>query len=212
MSERLSSPAERLTHWDGIYERTKAEAVGWYQSEPVVSLSLVESLGIAPEAGVVDVGGGASTLVDRLVSKGFSDLTVLDVSPAALQAPRQRVGPDAPVVWQVGDILEWKPTRSYDLWHDRAVFHFLSGSEIEEYRCVLHRALAPGGALIMATFAPDAPARCSGLPVTRYSPDDLRGTLDAEFEIMEQRREVHTTPGGVAQAFTWIGCRRRAES
>ena len=97
MSDRPSSSAERLTHWDGIYGRTKAEAVGWYQSEPVVSLALIGSLGIAPEAGIVDVGGGASTLVDRLVSKGFSDLTVLDISPPRSTVPRQRLGPDAPV-------------------------------------------------------------------------------------------------------------------
>jgi SAM-dependent methyltransferase len=212
MSDRPSSSAERLTHWDGIYGRTKAEAVGWYQSEPVVSLALIGSLGIAPEAGIVDVGGGASTLVDRLVSKGFSDLTVLDISPAALHAPRQRLGPDAPVAWLVGDILEWEPTRTYDLWHDRAVFHFLCGLEIEAYRSVLHRALAPGGALIMATFAHDAPERCSGLPVTRYSAADLRRTLGTEFMIVEQRQEVHTTPGGIAQPLTWIAGRRRWES
>ena len=117
MSDRPSSSAERLTHWDGIYGRTKAEAVGWYQSEPVVSLAFIGSLGVAPEAGIVDVGGGASTLVDRLVSKGFSDLTVLDISPAALHAPRQRLGPDAPVAWLVGDILEWEPASRLLEWN-----------------------------------------------------------------------------------------------
>ena len=173
-----------------------------------MSLELVDLLGVAPQSGVIDIGGGASLLVDRLLARGFNDLAVLDISDAALQAARQRVGDDARVAWIVEDILSWEPTRRYDLWHDRAVFHFLSGQEAEEYREVMRRGLAPGGSVIMATFAPDGPEWCSGLPVTRYSAEQLGMALGGGFQIVDQRREVHTTPTGAVQPFTWVAARR----
>ena len=208
MTEHPPGSHERTTHWQHIYETTGTDAVSWYQSEPAVSLELINLLGVAPEASTIDIGGGASILVDRLLARGFTDLTVLDISTAALQASRQRVPDDAPVTWLVEDLLTWEPACTYELWHDRAVFHFLSGQEIEDYQKVLWRALSPGGAVIMATFAADGPERCSGLPVTRYGPIVLGAALGKGFEIVEHRREIHMTPSGTVQPFTWIAARR----
>ena len=207
MTGDLAASYERRTHWQRVYEGTETNAVSWYQSEPVLSLELIDLLGIAPAAGTIDVGGGASILVDRLLAKGFTDLTVLDISLAALRASRERVG-DVPVTWLAEDLLTWEPTRTYELWHDRAVFHFLSGREVEDYRKVLCRALSPGGAVIMATFATDGPERCSGLPVTRYSAIEVGTALGRGFETVEHRREIHVTPSGTLQPFTWIAARR----
>jgi trans-aconitate methyltransferase len=182
--------------------------VSWYEPEPVVSLELVDVLGVAPESAVIDIGGGASVLVDRLLARGFADLTVLDISEAALRASCQRVDNDPRATWITADLLSWQPTRNYDLWHDRATFHFLSGAEVDTYRNVLRRAVAPGGSVIMATFAPDGPEQCSGLPVTRYGADELGAVLGSGFKVVEHRGEVHTTPFGAVQPFTWIAARR----
>jgi len=208
VNEDPSSADQRARHWEHVYESSSPDAVSWYQPEPVVSLELVAVLGVAPESAVVDIGGGASVLVDRLLARGFTDLTVLDISDAALRASCQRVGNDARVTWIAEDLLSWEPIRRYDLGHDRAVFHFLSGAQVDGYRNVLGRAVIPGGSVIMATFAPDGPERCSGLPVTRYSADQLGAVLGTEFEVVDRRREVHTTPGGTVQPFTWIAARR----
>ena len=208
MADQIPDSGERVAHWESVYERNRADGVSWYQTEPIVSLELVELLGISADTGVIDVGGGASVLVDALLRRGFADLTVLDISEAALQTSRQRVGADAPVDWIAHDLLTWEPTRRYDLWHDRAVFHFLSGDEVEVYRDLLHRAVAPRGYVVIATFAPDGPEWCSGLPVTRYGADQLIEALGGEFKLIDQRREVHTTPSGAIQPFTWIAARR----
>ena len=199
---------ERAIHWDSVYERNRTDGVSWYQSEPVMSLGLMDALGIVDDSGVIDVGGGASVLVDALLRRGFADLTVLDISDEALQASRARVGRDASVHWIAHDLLTWEPTRHYGLWHDRAVFHFLSGEEITTYRHLVERSVAPGGSVIMATFALDGPGWCSGLPVTRYDAVQLAAVLGPAFTLIEERREVHTTPTGVDQPFTWIAARR----
>jgi len=208
VADHSSGTEERTTHWETVYRGNETDALSWYQAEPVMSLQMLDLLGVTPGSGVIDIGGGASLLVDRLLARGFGDLAVLDISDAALQAARLRVGDDARVAWIVGDILSWEPTRRYDLWHDRAVFHFLSGQEVEEYREVMRRGLAPGGSVVMATFAPDGPEWCSGLPVTRYSAEQLGMALGSGYHIVEQRREVHTTPAGAVQPFTWIAARR----
>jgi SAM-dependent methyltransferase len=199
---------QRARHWEEVYRGSDPDAVSWYQPEPVVSLELVDLLGVTPEAGVLDIGGGASVFVDRLLARGFADLTILDISDAAIRASRQRVGNDPRVAWITEDLLSWEPTRPYDLRHDRAVFHFLAGGEVDSYRNVMRLAVAPGGSVIMATFAPDGPERCSGLPVTRYSADELGAVLGGGFQVVEHRREVHTTPSGAVQPFTWIAARR----
>jgi hypothetical protein len=200
---------ERVRHWDRVYTDKATTDLSWYQPEPAVSLDVIESLGIAPDSGgIVDIGGGSSLLVDRLLARGHRDLTVLDLSEVALRTARGRVGSDSPVTWLARDVLRWVPDRTFALWHDRAVLHFLAGHEVDEYRTVLSRALPVGGAFVAATFAPEGPERCSGLPVTRYSAEDLGKMLGPGFDVVYQRREVHLTPGGAEQPFTWVAARR----
>jgi trans-aconitate methyltransferase len=176
-----------------------------------MSLELIEALRIPRDAAVIDIGGGASEVVDRLVEQGFSDLTVLDVSAAALEELRARLGGPA-VVQLHQDLLDWEPPRRYDLWHDRALFHFLvTEADRLKYLETLEAAIKPGGIVIVATFAPDAPDRCSGLPVTRYSAEQLSDVLGDRFEPLVTRREEHITPRGAIQPFTWLAGRIRAE-
>lgn len=196
--------------WDAAYRDGGVAGVSWYQPTPKVSVELIRRLEIPRNAAIIDIGGGASSLVDTLLADGFTDLSVLDFSEVALNAVRQRLGSDVPVALIHGDLLTWQPERRFDLWHDRAVFHFL----VEEgarttYLETLRQALNAGGSVIMATFAPDGPEYCSGLPVARYSADDLAEVLGAEFEVIEQSREEHVTPGGVVQSFIWLAARRR---
>ena len=191
-----------------MYEGRADDSLSWFQDEPTLSLELVDVLGVGPDESVIDVGGGASRLVDRLLLKGFTDLTVLDVAASALAASQHRVGADHHVTWIAQDLASWQPERQYDLWHDRAVLHFFAHGEVAIYRGLLDRAIARGGAVILAAFAPDGPQFCSGLPVQRYSADDLGALLGTSFEIVEQRSETHITPSGVAQPFTWIAARR----
>jgi hypothetical protein len=208
MPESASSPGTRAAHWDAAYETHGVTEVSWFQTEPVVSLELIEMLGIPRDAAVIDIGGGASPLVDRLVERGFNDLSVLDISDTALGAARQRLGPSARVSWLHEDLFAWRPSRRFDLWHDRAVFHFLVGKEDRDaYLDTLRAAIAPGGALIVATFAEDGPEYCSGLPVARYSAIDLGSVFGEGFAVVETRREVHTTPAGATQPFTWVAAR-----
>jgi SAM-dependent methyltransferase len=174
-----------------------------------MSLELIEALRTPRDAAVVDIGGGASRLVDCLVDRGFGDLTVLDVSVSALEEVRSRLG-DSPVFLLHEDLLDWQPDRQYDLWHDRAVFHFLvTEADRQTYLEKLREALRPGGSLILGTFALDGPEVCSGLPVTRYSADDLSHMLGSTFEPVQTRRELHTTPRGSVQPFTWLAGRIR---
>jgi len=161
---------------------------------------------------VIDLGGGASVLADNLLHAGFSDLTVLDISETALREGRTRVGEAAPVNWLHEDILSWRPLKQFALWHDRAVFHFLTeATDRDAYLRTLRRALGRRGAVVIATFAVDGPETCSALPVVRYSPHDLTETLGPTFEVVEFRREEHTTPTGAIQPFTWVAARRREE-
>ncbi len=205
---RMGEAARRTKHWDDTYTRLGPEAVSWYQSDPRMSLELVERVGVPRDAAVIDVGGGSSLFVDRLLAKGFSDVTVLDVSAAGLDVARRRLEGNPAVTWEPGDVLSWRPARRYDLWHDRAVFHFLiAPTERQDYLRAVRKAVAPGGHLILATFAPDGPRRCSGLPVARYSPADLLAALGSGFAMKASVREEHTTPAGVLQPFTWLVAR-----
>jgi trans-aconitate methyltransferase len=208
MTDHVAETSNRVLHWDHIYVNSGTNAVSWYQPEPAVSLELIELLAICPESGIIDIGGGASVVTDRLLARGYSDLTVLDLSEVALEAARRRVGAGAAVTWLSQDVLTWEPTRTFGLWHDRAVLHFLSGHEVEDYWNVLCKAIPNGGAVVIGAFAPDSPERCSGLPVTRYSTNELKGMLGTGFEMVADRREVHVTPSGGAQPFTWIAARR----
>jgi SAM-dependent methyltransferase len=209
MSEAPESGDRRAQHWDWAYEDRGPTGVSWFQPTATPSIELIERLGVPKDAAVIDIGGGASLLVDALVGQGFNDLSVLDLSETALQEVRARLGPSAPVALLHEDLLGWKPERPFDLWRDRAVFHFLvNRSDRETYLQTLRSALRPGGALVMATFAVDGPEYCSGLPVARYSPADLAEILGPEFEIVEQFRSDHVTPAGVTQPFTWVAARR----
>lgn len=195
-------------HWQDAYDARGSRGVSWYESTPRVSLDLIERLGVTSAASVIDVGGGASTLVDELLRRGFGDVTVLDLAGNALaEVARRLPGPPAPRLLHV-DFLSWEPERRYDLWHDRALLHFLVDEDDREtYLRALHAATAPGAGVILGTFAPDAPERCSGLPVRRYSAGELVELLGPGFELAESRREEHVTPGGAIQPFTRIAGR-----
>ena len=195
----------RADHWDAAYSTRGVDGVSWYQAVPAVSLELVDALDISRDAAVIDVGGGASFLVDELLARDFRDLTVLDLSASALDATRHRLPADAPVRCVHADLLEWEPDRRYDLWHDRAVLHFLvAASDRDRYVATLRRAVVPGGNVVVGTFAEDGPEVCSGLPVTRYSAADLSTALGDAFDLLETRRERHVTPRGAVQPFTWV--------
>ena len=182
--------------------------MSWYQPTPDRSLQLFDQLGITADTAVVDIGGGASRLVDRLVERGFSDVCVLDVSESALAAARERVGAAAPVTWLNQDVLNWQPSRRFQLWHDRALFHFLTDPDDRaRYLRVLDAALEPGGAVVVGTFAADGPESCSGLPVRRYTSEDLAHALGEKFRAAHSGREEHTTPAGAVQPFTWVAGR-----
>lgn len=196
-----------MRHWDAAYRSRGPAGVSWFQDEPTVSLEL---LAATPTTSVIDVGGGASILTERLLDRGVADLTVLDVSAEALASARQRLGERAErVAWVEHDLLAWRPERTYDAWHDRAVFHFLVDLEQRErYVATLVEATAAGSRVVVGTFAPDGPQTCSGLPVARYDPMELAAALGPKFTPVTERREVHRTPGGGEQPFTWLALRR----
>jgi 2-polyprenyl-3-methyl-5-hydroxy-6-metoxy-1,4-benzoquinol methylase len=197
-------------HWDRVYASIPSTEVSWYEREPAASLRLVEAMASSPSVAVIDVGAGASLLVDRLVSDNFTDVTVLDVSQQALTHVEQRLGEGAQHVTFVRhDVLTWRPDRQYDIWHDRAVFHFLTDdAQRDQYIEIAARAICVGGGLVLATFAEDGPTRCSGLQVSRYSPEDLEGVFSGSFSLVEHEREEHVTPAGGVQPFTWAVFRR----
>ena len=198
--------ASRQEHWDGIYASRREDEVSWFQATPAVSLDLVDRCALARDAKILDVGGGASRLVDALLDRGFLDLTVLDVSAQALDRARARLGERADrVKWIVADVTRFEPAERYALWHDRAVFHFLTAAEDRAaYARALDRAVAPGGHVVVGTFALDGPERCSGLPVVRYDASGLAAALGPSFTLVETVRHEHVTPAGRTQAFTFV--------
>ena len=201
----------RKAHWERVYTTQAVDDVGWYQPRPTASLRLLESAGVSPEAGIIDVGAGASTLVDELVERGYRDLTALDVSRAGLQHVRERLGEQGEQVqWLEADVTTFRPERRWDLWHDRAALHFLTDpSDRKGYVRALEEGVAPGGHAIVATFSLEGPRRCSGLEVVRYDPAALSGELGAAFELREARGEDHRTPTGVVQPFIYCLFQRR---
>ncbi|HEY9518145.1 MAG TPA: class I SAM-dependent methyltransferase [Gemmatimonadales bacterium] len=196
----------RRTYWDRIYRNTSPDLVSWYQPEPTLSLDLIRQAVPDRSSSILDVGGGASTLVDGLLAAGYHRLTVLDLSGVALAAARTRVGEAAALVtWLEADLLTMRfAGQAYDLWHDRAVFHFLTDpADRRRYAAQARHAVRPGGHVLIATFAPDAPPQCSGLEVARYSPEALQSELGAGFRLLGSHREEHHTPGGRTQAFNY---------
>jgi trans-aconitate methyltransferase len=194
--------SDRQAHWQSTYSRKGEREVSWFQDSAQPSLALVEEFG-APSCAVIDIGGGTSRLADALLERDFIDVTVLDLSAAALTAAQTRIGAAAKrIIWIVADVTEWEPPRVYDVWHDRAAFHFLvDESERTAYLSRLAQALQPGGHAIVATFAPDGPDRCSGLPVQRYDAESLGKTLGADFRLISTQRREHVTPWGSNQPF-----------
>ncbi len=197
-------------HWNEVYETRDPERVSWYAPALRASLELVDGLQLSAGARVIDVGGGASSLPRDLLARGLRP-TVLDLSSRALEVARARMGEDAErVEWLVGDVTRVElPEGRFELWHDRAVFHFLTEAEgRRRYVDAAHRALAPGGHLVVATFGPEGRLRCSGLETVRYSAESLQAELGARFEPLTHRYEVHTTPAAAAQQFLYLLCRR----
>ncbi len=190
-------------HWDAAYASKAPEEVSWFQQRPDASLGLLARAGFGQEASIVDVGGGASRLVDALLEAGHRRLAVLDLSAVALGKARARLGERAALVtWVVGDVTAWRPPAAFDLWHDRAVFHFLVEAEDRRrYVEVMKAALRPGGQAVLGTFASDGPERCSGLPVARWEPASLAAELGPSFRLLEALHEEHLTPGGKVQRF-----------
>lgn len=202
----------RQYHWENVYA-TKGEAdVSWFQETPALSLELLKLVGAMPDSAIVDIGGGASRLVDALLARGFKDLTVLDLSSAALAASRKRLGAQSEqVTWIAADITEWEPSRTFDIWHDRAAFHFLTDREDQAaYVAHLLRVLRQGGHAIIGTFALDGPEKCSGLPVARHDAASLQEVLGLAFALVDNRRHDHTTPTGATQRFQFGTYRRVA--
>jgi SAM-dependent methyltransferase len=194
------------THWEMIYQTKDPHEVSWFQREASLSLALIRRVAPALTAKVLDVGGGASTLVDGLVAAGYRDVTVLDLSPSALELARRRLGVAAHgVTWLEADVLSADlPPGHFDVWHDRAVFHFLTAAtDRSNYIEHVRSSVRPGGYVLVATFADDGPTRCSGLPVARYSADALHHEFGSAFRLVENVREEHLTPSGTTQSFTY---------
>lgn len=200
----------RQAHWEHIYETKAENELSWYQENPAISLDLIRTTGVKSSAAIIDIGGGASRLVDALLSEGFRAVTVLDLSERALVAAKTRLGPrSANVTWIVADVTTWEPSETFDLWHDRAAFHFLT--EATDRRAYAERvvmAVRPGCHVIIGAFAPDGPERCSGLPVMRHDAASIGAVLGEKFALVETCRDNHVTPAGVMQKFQFSVFRR----
>lgn len=199
------------SHWERVYSTKATTAVSWFQEHAQYSLGLIRDTQVPLSASVIDVGGGASTLVDDLLASGYSNITVLDLSAAALAVAKARLGELwQGVRWLEADITKASlPVASVDVWHDRAVFHFLTTAEERQaYVEAVYRSVKPGGHVIVATFAEDGPAQCSGLPVMRYSADELHAEFGAPFALLRHEKEEHRTPFGTVQQFVYCYCRR----
>jgi trans-aconitate methyltransferase len=196
---------QKRAHWNAVYLTRPADSVSWFQPRPAPSLEALDRLELPNSSSLIDLGGGASHLADTLLRRGWRDLTVLDISRAALDGVKDRLGRRASAVnWMIADVTTWKPTRTYDVWHDRALFHFLTQeSHRQAYRQALELAVARSGHVIIATFAPDGPERCSGLPVVRYDEQSLARELGPGVRLRNHWREEHHSPAGESQMFTW---------
>lgn len=206
------STLERQSHWQNVYQTKGERDVSWFQEIPTTSLELIRATEAGVDASIIDIGGGASRLVDALIAEGYRAVTVLDLSQEALNAARDRLGPKANhATWIVADATAWRPDRGYDIWHDRAAFHFLTEpSDRAAYAQRVRDAVRPGGHVIIATFALDGPERCSGLPVVRHDAASIGEVLGPAFKLIESRRHDHRTPGGAVQRFQFSRFQRQS--
>jgi SAM-dependent methyltransferase len=204
------SGVSRKSHWENVYTTKGESEVSWFQEDPAPSLELIALAGVSAGASTIDIGGGASRLVDILVERNLAPVTVLDVSAAALDAARKRLGSRAAEVqWVTADITGWEPTQTYDLWHDRAAFHFLTDpADQSAYVERLKKAVKRGGHVVIGTFALDGPEKCSGLPIVRYDAASLSKILGTDFKLIDARRHDHVTPWGTVQKFQFSTFRR----
>ncbi len=204
---------QRKSHWEQVYSTKQPTEVSWFQPVPEKSLQLIKATGIAHEHAILDVGAGASTLVDNLLAEGFTDLTALDISANALLKSQERLGEKAgEVSWIEADVTEFEPQRRYDLWHDRAVFHFLTdAADRDRYVEAVRRSLKPGGHLVLATFGPEGPLRCSGLDICRYGIEQLADMLGSYFSLQSDELDDHRTPSGAVQQFLYSWWRTNRE-
>jgi len=201
----------REAHWENVYTSKAETEVSWFQENPAPSLELMAMTGVPTDAAIIDVGGGASRLVDALLERRFGRITVLDISAAALESAKKRLGKSAAnVTWEVADVTKWEPSRRYDLWHDRAAFHFLTeDADQAAYGERLKKAVNPGGYVIIGTFALDGPERCSGLPIVRHDATSLTSVLGEDFDVIREQRHDHATPWGAVQRFQFTTFRRK---
>jgi 2-polyprenyl-3-methyl-5-hydroxy-6-metoxy-1,4-benzoquinol methylase len=202
----------RASHWEAAYTDKSAEQQSWYQQEPAPSIEAIRQIGGNAGDSLIDVGAGSSPVVLSLANRGWHDLTALDISSTALDRARAAAGENSQrISWINADITAWQPSRTYDIWHDRAVFHFLTEPEDRaRYKAALMAGLKPGGHLIIATFAQDGPEKCSGLPVQRYDAAGMAAELGNSFAFISEWRELHRTPFDTQQSFQWCILRRRA--
>jgi ubiquinone/menaquinone biosynthesis C-methylase UbiE len=202
---------ESKTHWEEVYDTKDSTKVSWFQDNPELSLQLIEHTCVGNLAQVIDVGGGASTLVDNLLDRDYQNITVLDISASALQVAQKRIGSQANVVtWLDADITQVQlPYQFYDVWHDRAVFHFLTrASDRQKYVEAVMHSVKAGGHVIVATFDIDGPSRCSGLEIVRYNSDSLHNEFGDKFNLVHSTSESHETPFGTKQKFIYCYCRK----
>ncbi len=196
---------DRQNHWNTIYQTKSLKDVSWYQPKPETSLNLIHNTGCSKNAKIIDIGGGDSFLVDHLLEKGYTNITVLDISAQAIERAKARLGHKANAVhWIVADIAEFIPTRIYDIWHDRAAFHFLTDkNEINNYKSTFNKAISNNGALILGTFSDNGPLKCSGIPIKQYSKEDLIKLTKPNFKQEELFTIDHTTPFESIQNFVF---------
>lgn len=203
---------DRKAHWENIYSTKQLNEVSWYQAVPETSLRFVQEAHLPKDAKIIDVGGGDSLLIDHLLEEGFSQLSVLDISAKALERAKIRLGKKAdPVKWIEADVTAFHPEDKYDLWHDRAVFHFLTApDDVNTYISLLESAIQPGGTLILGTFSMDGPTKCSGIPIKQYNETSMRSLLDHAFENFHFELIDHPTPFDTIQQFIFCHCNRKS--
>lgn len=196
---------KRKEHWENVYDTKGDREVSWYQEAPTTSLDLIVSLNLNKDASIIDIGGGNSNLTGELLKKGYTNLSVLDISTKSLERTKAKLGQDAGKVdWVVSDILDFKSKQQYDLWHDRATFHFLtSGNDIAKYVDIVNHAVKKGGYMIIATFSTSGPTKCSGLDITQYTKEKLKVIFNKGFELIKAFEEVHHTPFNTNQNFIY---------